>query len=75
MARLTLAAAVLLGLATGALSDLQTCGQAQYDPEQVSLTTVALDSLIKRTATHLLTGPSHLACLLGQPIPLPHHGG
>ncbi|KAL2129050.1 hypothetical protein VTI74DRAFT_8293 [Chaetomium olivicolor] len=34
MARLTLAAAALLGLANGILGDLQTCGQARYDPEQ-----------------------------------------
>jgi hypothetical protein len=38
MARLGLAAAVLIGLAQGALGDLQTCGQAQYDPTQASAT-------------------------------------
>lgn len=36
MARFTLAIAALLGLAHQALGDLQPCGQAQYDPAQVS---------------------------------------
>ncbi|KAK3296333.1 carbohydrate binding-domain-containing protein [Chaetomium fimeti] len=34
MPRFTLTAAALVGLASGVLGDLETCGQAQYDPTQ-----------------------------------------
>lgn len=40
MPRFTLAAAALVGLANGVLGDLETCGQAQYDPAQVSRVTL-----------------------------------
>jgi hypothetical protein len=39
MTRFTLATAAILGLAHQALGDLQPCGQAQYDPSQVSSVT------------------------------------
>jgi hypothetical protein len=39
MTRFTLATAAILGLAHQALGDLQPCGQAQYDPAQVSSVT------------------------------------
>lgn len=42
MARLSLTTAALLGLANGVLGDLQTCGQAQYDPAQVCNATLPI---------------------------------